>query len=171
MPLVSPDRRASLVCPETQDSPEVTDGPESLDPQALKETQASQGSQEDQAVPELKEPWERWASQVLRDRKEPLVCPVALEDPELPDHLVSPELKVNPDQLESDPQEYKDLREMQDSQVSQGPQDRKELQDHPVCPVSLEVVGPRETPVCQDSKVLLVSLVPKVWMVLRAAQD
>lgn len=123
MPLESPDRRAFLVSPETQESQDQTDDPVSLDPQALKETQASQESQEDQEVLELKEPWERWASQALRDRREPLVCPVGLEVQELLGHLVFPELKVNPDQLESDPQEYKDLRESQDSQVSLGPQD------------------------------------------------
>lgn len=51
-------------------------------------------------APELKEPWERWASQVLWDRRAPLVCPVALEVLEVLDHQVSLELKVNLDQLE-----------------------------------------------------------------------
>lgn len=166
-----PDRRASLVSPVTQDSQELTDGPVSLDPTARKETQGSQESLEDQEAPAPKEPWERWASQAPRDRRAPPVCLVGLEVLEGPEPLVSPELKVNPDQLESDPQEYRELRENQGSQVSQEPQDRKEPQDHPVCLASLEVQGPKETPVYQDSKVLPVSLVPKVWTVLPEAQD
>lgn len=154
----------------TQDSQERTVGPVSLVPQAPKETLASQESQEDQEDPELKEPWGRWASQALWDRRAPLVCPVGqevLEDPEL---LAFLDPKVNPDQQELDLQEYKDLRENQDSPVSPGHQDRKEHQGRLVCPESPEVQEPKETLVCLDSKVLLVSLVPKVWMVLRAAQ-
>lgn len=165
------DRRASLVSPVTQDSQELMDGRVSLDPRARKETQGSQESLEDQEAPVPKEPWERWDSQVPRDRRAPPVCLAGLEVLEGPEPLVSPELKVNPDQLESDPQEYREPRENQGSQVSQEPQDRKEPQDHPVCLASPEVQGLKETLVYQDSKVLPVSLVPKVWMVLPEVQD
>lgn len=160
-----------MVSPVTQDSQELMDGPVFLDPQARKETQASQGSLVDQELLEPKEPWERWASQAQGDRRELLVCLVDLEVLDSLEPLVSPELKVNLDQLESAPQEYRDSRENQGSQVSQGPQGRKELQDHLVCLVSPEEQAAKEIPVCQDSKVLLVSLVPKVWMVLQVAQD
>lgn len=107
----------------TQDSQELMDGLVFPDPMARKETQASQESPEDQEVLAPKEPWERWASQAPRDRRE---RPVYLDGPEVPDNLerqVSLELKVNLDQLESAPQEYRVSRESQDSQVSPGPQD------------------------------------------------
>lgn len=123
MPLVYPDRRASQVSLVTQEFQEVTDGPVSLDPQARKETQASQESPEDQEVPVPKEPWERWASQAQGDRRALPVCLVGLEVPDSLEPLVSLELKVNLDQLESAPQGYRDPRESQDSQVSQDPQD------------------------------------------------
>lgn len=107
----------------TLESQELMDGPASLDHQAPKETQVSQESQEDPEVRVPKEPWERWASQVLEDRKELLVCLDDLEVLDSLEPLVSLELKVNPDQLESAPQEYKDRRESQDNQVSPAPQD------------------------------------------------
>lgn len=104
----------------TQDSLELTDGPASLDLQARKETQAFQESLEDQEVLAPKEQWEKWVSQALRDRRALPVCLVGLEVPGGPELLVSLELKVNLDQLELAPQEYRDPRESQDSQVSQG---------------------------------------------------
>lgn len=107
----------------TPDSQERTVGLVSPDPQAPKETPASQESQEDPEVPELKEPWGRWASQAQRDRREPQVCLVGLEVLEDPELLVFLDPKVNPDQQESDLQEFKDQRENQGSQVSQGHQD------------------------------------------------
>lgn len=122
-PLVFPEQRASLDSPVTQDSQELMDDLVSLDPLARKETQVSQESPEDQEVPAPKEPWERWASQVPGDRRERPVC---LDGPEVldnPERQVSLELKVNPDQLELARQEYRELRESPDSQVSLGPQD------------------------------------------------
>lgn len=163
--LVFQVRKASLdspVIPDFRDQMDVLDSP---DHQVPREMLVSQEAQVVLEVQEQKAPWEKWDFQDQQARRVYQVSQVDLDLRDSQEGLVSLEPKVNQALLVLDRLDRVDPRENQASQGSQEVRDLKEVQEDLVSQVYQEGLEPKEILVCQDSKVLPVSLVPRVLMV------